>query len=783
MLISLKWLNEYIDIKDKEIPELENALTMIGQEVEKIETKFSYLKTVVTAKIVEYSKVEDSDHLTLCKVDTGSEILQIICGAPNHKLGDVVCLAKIGTQLAPDFIIKKSKIRGILSQGMLCSKKELGLGNEADGIIILPQDTKLGVALSDYYDKGDTVFELEITPNRPDCLSYIGIARELSAYYNQPLKKPEIKIEEKGENIDFSVKIQDEKLSNRYLARVIKNIKVEESPKWLKDRLEAIGVKSVNNIVDISNYVMFEMGQPNHIYDLDKLGKEVEVRRAFADEEFVTLDDKKIKLTTEDIVVASNGKAVALAGVIGGLDTCVDENTKNILIETAHFDNIMVRRSSRRHAIFTEASYRFERWVDTISLDKVSKRLAQFIGGDLQKGFVEEYKFKPILPDTLLNLEKLYKFIGKRVEKNKVLDIFKKLEIKVEDNGSDLLLTPPCFRSDLLTAQDYYEEVIRMYGFDNIENILPDLEIKKDLIIDNTKLNCTVKLILANLGLKEVINYSFIPKTAFAKIKSKEEDLIEISNPITEDFAIMRPTFMYSLLKNASDNFNRSVQNVNFFEVAKTFLKDKEITKIGIVLSGTLSKDIFNNERQYDFYDMKGIVEELFAKLNIKSYSLYRTTNEAYHLGRAADIYVGNTLLGTFGQIHPDLEENFDLENKSTIYCELNLDEMSKYMKSNFKYKSLSKYQLVTRDLAFVVKEDVQIGEILKAIEKSSKIVNKIELFDIYKGGIIEKGYKSFAIKLYISDPQKTLEEKEINEVVNKVIDKITKDYSASIRN
>jgi hypothetical protein len=237
------------------------------------------------------------------------------------------------------------------------------------------------------------------------------------------------------------------------------------------------------------------------------------------------------------------------------------------------------------------------------------------------------------------------------------------------------------------------------------------------------------------------------------------------------------------LLKNASDNFNRSVQNVNFFEVAKTFLKDKEITKIGIVLSGTLSKDIFNNERQYDFYDMKGIVEELFAKLNIKSYSLYRTTNEAYHLGRAADIYVGNTLLGTFGQIHPDLEENFDLENKSTIYCELNLDEMSKYMKSNFKYKSLSKYQLVTRDLAFVVKEDVQIGEILKAIEKSSKIVNKIELFDIYKGGIIEKGYKSFAIKLYMSDPQKTLEEKEINEVVNKVIDKITKDYSASIRN
>ena len=330
MLISLNWLNEYVDIKDKSTSELENALTMIGQEVEKIEVKYDYLKTVVTAKIVEYSKVENSDHLTLCKVDTGDEILQVICGAPNHKLGDVVCLAKIGTKLDEDFEIKKGKIRGIESYGMLCSMKELKLGEESDGIIILPQDTKLGVPLSEYFGKSDTVFELEITPNRPDCLSYLGIARELSAYYNIELKKPQISINECSEDIDYKVKIQDPTLSNRYLVRIIKGIQVKESPEWLKDRLEVLGIKSINNIVDISNYVMLELGQPNHIYDLDKLASSLEIRRANDKEHFVCLDGKEIDLTNEDIVVTSNDKPVCLAGVMGGLDTSVTSETKKI---------------------------------------------------------------------------------------------------------------------------------------------------------------------------------------------------------------------------------------------------------------------------------------------------------------------------------------------------------------------------------------------------------------------------------------------------------------------
>lgn len=786
MLISLNWLNEYVDIKDKSTSELENALTMIGQEVEKIEVKYDYLKTVVTAKIVEYSKVENSDHLTLCKVDTGDEILQVICGAPNHKLGDVVCLAKIGTKLDEDFEIKKGKIRGIESYGMLCSMKELKLGEESDGIIILPQDTKLGVPLSEYFGKSDTVFELEITPNRPDCLSYLGIARELSAYYNIELKKPQISINECSEDIDYKVKIQDPTLSNRYLVRIIKGIQVKESPEWLKDRLEVLGIKSINNIVDISNYVMLELGQPNHIYDLDKLAGSLEIRRANDKEHFVCLDGKEIDLTNEDIVVTSNDKPVCLAGVMGGLDTSVTSETKNILIETAHFENIMVRRSSRRHAIFTESSYRFERWVDTISLDNASRRIAQLVeqlaGGNLQKGYVEDYTHKPELPTSTLELSKLAKFIGKVVPKDKVLDIFKKLEIKVEDKGEQLVLTPPCFRSDLLVPQDYYEEVIRMYGFDNIENILPKLDIKKDLLMDNTKLNCDVKLILVSLGLREVINYSFIPKVAFGQIKCDEKDLIEISNPITEDFAVMRPTFMYSLIKNAVDNFNRSVQRIHFFEVGRAFIEGKELTKIGIILSGTKQKDIYNAETQYDFYDMKGIIEELFTRLNIKSYTITRSENKSLHGGRSADIYVGKNLLGSFGQIHPDLEETFNLEGKSTIYCELNLDEMKKYISKNFKYNTLSKYQLVTRDIAFAVTEDTMVGNVVKSIEKIDKLVKKVELFDVYKGIGVSSGYKSFAIKIYMIDNEKTLSENEINKVIEKIKNKVINQYGASVR-
>lgn len=786
MLISLKWLNEYVDVENKSIQELEKALTMIGQEVEKIEFKYEYLKTVITAKIVGYEKMENSDHLTICKVDTGSEILQVVCGAPNHKLGDIVALAKIGTKFSDEVIIRQTKLRGVLSQGMLCSKKELGLSDENSGILIFPNDTKLGVPLSEYFEKGDTVFELEITPNRPDCLSYIGIARELSSYYNIELHKPKFTLEEVSEKCEYDIDIKDNNISNRYIARIVKDVRVGESPKWLKDKLESIGMKSINNIVDISNYVMLELGQPNHIFDLDKLNGNIEIRRAKNKEEFVSLENKEYKLDENDIVVASRDKVVALAGVMGGNNFSVDENTKNILIETAHFDNIMVRRTSRKYAIFTESSYRFERWVNTNDLDYVSCRIASLVnelaGGQILEGSIDKCINLCKLPITTLYIDKLAKFVGKSIALEKIIDIFTRLEIAVERlDDNTLKLTPPTHRQDLLNAQDYYEEVIRLYGFDNIENILPKLDIKKEKIIDNTKLNYELKKFLSSIGLNEVINYSFIPKSSFEKIKYEYKDIIEISNPITEDFAVMRPTFMYSLIKNVVDNFNRSVEFAKFFEIGKAFVGNEEVTKIGIILAGKKSKNIYEEEKQYDYFSMKGIVEKIFNKLNI-SYQIKRSENISLHPGRSADIFVAKDKIGSFGNLHPDLEETFDLEGENVIYCELDLDKMKKYIKNTFKYTPLSKYQLVTRDLAFVIKDDVLLGNVIKEITKVDKLINKVELFDIYKGTGIEDGYKSFAFKIQMIDSEKTLKEEDINEVIEKIKNKVISTYGAILR-
>lgn len=794
MLISLNWLNEYVNIKDKSIKELENALTMIGQEVEKIENKYEYLDKVVTAKIVEYGMHENSDHLTVCKVDNGKEILQVVCGASNHKNGDIVALAQVGTKLSPDFEIKKGKIRGVESNGMLCSQKELGLGEEHDGIIILPADTPIGVPFNKFLGKDDIIFELEITPNRPDCLSYIGIARELGAYYGIEVKKPCCKIiGESDKKNTVNIEIEDENLSNRYVARLIENVKVGPSPKWLKDKLEALGMKSINNIVDASNFVMLEQNQPNHIFDFDKLNSNnISVSRARNEEKFVTLDNQELELDDKDIVIRANDKVVALAGVMGGLDTCVDDNTTNILLEVAHFNSQNVRKTSRKHNIISESSYRFERRVDSSNLHNVINRLANVIqevaGGQILYGINELIKKVETEPVAKLSFERLNRFVGKVIEKSTVINILENLEIKVSDLGDELELTAPSFRADLVNEQDYFEEIIRIYGFDNIENVLPKLDINKNRVIDTTKLNYSIKQICANLGLREVINYSFIPKKSLELTKTHMEEIniIEIENPITEDFAIMRSNLMYSLLKNVKDNFNKSFTNIRFFEVSKVFEsingKTIETEKLAVILAGSTDKNVYDKGTCYNFYDIKGIFEKIFENLGISSYRLFRSDSNKLHPGRSADIYIGKEKLANFGEIHPDIQENFELENKALMYLEMNISALSKYIKNNIKYKSLSKYQSTTRDLALVVREEVLIGDILRTVEKIDEIVQKVELFDIYRGIGVEPGYKSFAISILMRDANKTLEEKEINAVVDKIKEKLSKEFDAILR-
>ena len=798
MLISLNWLKQYIDLDGIEINEMENSLTMIGQEVEKIEIAGSNLENVVTAKIIEKEMHPDSDHLTVCKVDNGKEILQIVCGASNHKAGDKVVLAQIGAKLSEDFVIKKGKIRGKESCGMLCSEVELGIGSDKDGIIILPEDAPIGVPFKDYLGINDTVFELEITPNRPDCLSHIGIARELSAYYGKELKYPETEIkseisEKTSDNVKVS--IEDSNLSRRYVTRILKNVTVKESPKWLKERIEAIGLRSINNIVDVSNFILMEMNHPNHVFDLDKIeGNEIKVKSAVKGDKLVTLDEQERELEDGDIVICDSKKILALGGVMGGLDSEVTDNTKNILLEVAQFNPQNVRKTSRRLTLSSDSSYRFERGIDVEDSIKVINRLANLIqevaGGEILNGYVDVYPVPHENKVAELNFERLNRFVGKVIPREKVIEILRNLEIDVKDNGETLTLTAPSYRGDLELEQDYFEEVIRMYGFDNIENILPRVDINKNSTLDTTKLTDRVKTICASVGLKEVINYSFIPKDALQKLKFtgvSEDKLIDISNPITEDFVTMRPTLLYSLIKNAKDNMNRNVSNIRFFEVSRTFEKAEELAKedikVGIILAGENDKTLWNPKPiHYDFYDLKGIVEEIFSKLKFQSFSIKRSVQTEFHPGRSADVFVGKEYIGSFGEIHPDVLENFGLNKKTVLVAEFNIELIKKYINKPFVYQGIVKYPAVPRDLALVMNENILVGDVLKTIEKIDKKVEKVELFDIYQGIGVEPGKKSVAISILLRDNSKTLEEKEINDIIDKILAKMKKDYMAELR-
>lgn len=798
MLISLNWLKQYIDLDGIEINEMENALTMIGQEVEKIEVLGENLENVVTAQIIEKEMHPDSDHLTICKVDNGKEILQIVCGAPNHKAGDKVVLAQVGAKLVPDFVIKKGKIRGVESNGMLCSEEELHIGKDSSGIMILPEDTPVGVPMKEYLGINDTVFELEITPNRPDCLSHIGIARELGAYYSKEVKYPSFVInsessEKTADNI--SVEIEDSNLAKRYVARIVKNVTVKESPKWLKERVESIGIRSINNIVDASNFIMMELNQPNHTFDLDKIeGGKIVVRAGHENEKLVTLDEQERELNSDDIVISDGVKAVALGGVMGGQNSEITENTKNILLEVANFNSQNVRKTSRRLTLFSESSYRFERRVDEENAINVINRLANIIqevaGGEILEGVVDNYPVPYKKKTATLNFERLNRFVGKNIPRETVIGILTRLEIEVVDNGETLTLTAPTYRDDLENEQDYFEEVIRMYGFDNIENILPKLDISEKPVIDTTKLSTQVKLIAANAGLKEVINYSFVPKDAMEKIKYtsvERENLIDLLRPITEDFVTLRPTLLYSLLKNAKENMNRNATNIRFFEVSRTFVKAEELAKeevkLGIILAGENNKTLWNPKPvPYDFYDLKGIVEEIFTQLKFNNYMIKRSEQSQYHPGRSVDVFVGRELIGSFGEIHPDVLENFDLGKTSVLVGEFNIDLIQKYIGKKIKYQGIVKYPAVPRDFAFVMREDILVGDVLKTIQKVDKKIEKVELFDIYQGAGVLPGMKSVAISVILRDKNKTLEEKEIVDISNKIVAKVEKDYGAVLR-
>ncbi|WP_022820096.1 phenylalanine--tRNA ligase subunit beta [Fusobacterium russii] len=795
MLISLNWLKQYVDIKEN-IEELANALTMIGQEVEAIEIQGKYLDKVVIGQIVEFERHPNADKLTLLKVDIGEEEnLQIICGATNHKLNDKVVVAKIGAILPGDFKIKKNKIRDIESYGMLCSEVELDLGEDKSGIIILPEDAPIGKEYREYLNLNDVIFELEITPNRPDCLSHIGIAREIAAYYGRKVKYPSIDLRESIESVNTLIKvnIEDKDRCKRYMGRIIKNVEIKDSPDWLKDRIRSMGLKPINNVVDITNFVMFEYNQPMHAFDFDKLQGNINVRAAKAREQITTLDGIERELKNNELVIADDVKAIAIAGIIGGKATQIESETKNIFLEVAYFTPENIRKTSRELGIFTDSSYRNERGLDIENLDVVINRATALIvevaGGEVLSEEIDRYIEKPTKIEIPLNLEKLNKFIGKELSYDEVGKILINLDITIKSLAEDnMILVPPSYRQDLQRPADMYEEIIRMYGFENIEPRIPEASIESGKENINFTISNLIRDILKESGLNEVINYSFIPKET-KELFNFTDDLIELKNPLSEDMAIMRPTLMYSLISNIKDNLNRNQNDLKIFEVAKTFSDfcdedlAKEELKVAIAICGKAEKTLWYQPKEaYNFFNLKGYVENLFEKIGITKYSLERSNDNNFHPGVSADLKIGIDLLGTFGEIHPLLIEKIGIKREKVYYAEFNLSKMLKYMKIKVNYESISKYPEVLRDLAVTLDKDILVGEMTKDIKKKISLVEKIDIFDVYSGDKIESGKKSVAMSIVLRDKYKTLSEEEIEKTMKDILRLIKEKYNGEIR-
>ena len=794
MLISLDWLKQYVDIKEN-IKELDNALTMIGQEVEAIDIQGKDLDHVVVGEIVEYGKHPNSDRLTLLKVNVGEEApLQIVCGAPNHKLGDKVVVAKIGAVLPGNFKIKKSKIRDVESFGMLCSEVELGLGEDADGIIILPEDAPVGEEYRKYAGLDDVIFELEITPNRPDCLSHIGIAREIAAYYGRKVKYPVANFTETIESTTkvAKVTVEDKERCKRYMGRVITNVKVGESPEWLKKRIRAMGMHPINNIVDITNFVMFEYNQPMHAFDLDKVENgSVVVRSATPGEKITTLDGVERELNNEELVIANDDKAIAIAGIIGGVETEITSETKNIFLEVANFEPSNIRKTARRLGVTTESSYRNERGMDPEGVEEASDRavalIVEIAGGEVLDGAIDRYVEKPQKFEIPLSFEKLNKFVGKEISEDVVGKILSNLGLGIKKLSQDtIIVTPPSFRGDLTRTADIYEEIIRMYGFDNIEAIMPVENIQAGTREPNVELTDEAKKIIREIGLQEVVNYSFIPRNA-VEILNIKDPVINISNPLSEDMAILRPTLMWSLLANIRDNINRNQFDLRLAEVSRIFTPGEKLAneelRICIGLAGRPERTLWNPKPEsYDFYTIKGYVEKVMDFLGIARYRLSRTTDTNFHPGRSAEISIGNDVVGVFGEIHPDVQEKMEIKRERVYIAELNLAKLAKYRKKTIKYESIVKYPEVTRDLAIVLDRDVLVGDMVDAIKRVSPLIEKVDIFDVYQGEKIDADKKSAAISIVLRNKTKTLDEKEINGVIEKVLALIAKEYKGQIR-
>ena len=792
MDLPMSWLSDYTDITGVTPKEYSDKMTMSGSKVEGVENLGKDIDKVVVGKVLECEMHPDSDHLHVCMVDVGEgEPIQIVCGAPNVAVGQKVPVALNGAILPEGIKIKKGKLRGVMSNGMICSHDELGiepsrLGYEPEyGILVLDENAEIGSDVKDLFGLNENVVEFEITSNRPDCFSIIGLARETAATFKKPFNVPTPKVKEVGGDINdmLSVEILDKDKCKRYCARAVKNVKIGPSPKWMRERLEACGVRAINNIVDITNYVLLEYGQPMHAFDIrDIAGSKITVRRANDGESIKTLDEQDRTLINDDLVIADNERAIAIAGVMGGFNSEIKDDTTTVVFESAMFDAASVRLTAQRVGLRTEASSRYEKGLDYHNTVPAIERACELVEildcGENVSGMIDvlgnveepvSIKFRP---------DKINSFLGTDIAEADMLDIFERLGIECRD----MMLYPPSWRPDLLAEADIAEEVARFYGYDLIPTTLMVGQTTCGILTDEQKLEREISNILTAQGLYEVYTYNFQSPTMLDKLNvapnSPLRNQVKISNPLGEDTSVMRTTMAGSMLETLSRNYNYRTKSGKFFELGRVYIPNEK----GQLPDEprTLMIGMYND---VDFFDIKGVCEEMFAQLHITDVEYERLTdNPVYHPGRSAVIKANGKTLGVIGEVHPSVLRNFEIGAKAYI-GELDFTAIFNAANRDVKYTSLTKFPAVTRDFSIVCDIETPVAEIEKVMKKAGgKLLSKLELNDVYTGSQIPEGKKSVMYKAEFKAPDRSLTGEEADNLHAKIVKNLSNELGAELR-
>lgn len=810
MQVSIKWLHDYIDFNES-AEELADKLTMAGIPVENVIRADEGLDKVVTGRIESIVPHPDSDHMVITQMNVGlAENVQIVTGAQNVREGQIVPVAMIGANLPNGMKISKGKLRGVASNGMLCSAQELKLDltklpeEQKTGIYILPEDTAIGIPAKEVLGLDDVVLEFELTANRGDCFSVWGLVREVAVITGNTPKWPEIKVDEnEPENTSdmVSVKIEAPELCYRFSSRVLKNVKIGPSPEWMQQRLEGAGIRAINNVVDVTNFVMVELGQPMHAYDYDQVaGHTLIARKAVAGENLHTLDDSSRLAKGEELVIADSEKPAGLAGVMGGLESEVTENTTTVILEAAAFNGPSIRRTSRSCGLHSEASGRFERGVDVTETQRALNRAAQLLqemgACTVTKGIVDVYPEPKQPVSVYFTAEQINNRLGTDIPAEKMVEILESLCFGVTAEGEGYRVSVPSWRNDVIFMEDLSEEIARIYGFDNIHAGKPQGCMVQGRQSERQEFIDMSRLCLSYMGMSEELSFSFTSPDMLDKMNLPADHelrkAIPIMNPLTDEYPLVRTSLIASVLENAVRNISRKNEDLKLFDIAPVFYPKQlpltelptEAVKIAGLMCGRRYPLGWNNDNnaQIDFYDAKGIVEEYLDKITVNRYTVEAGEHYAMHPGKTALFKKGKEVIAAVGELHPKIAENMGITKKCYIF-DMDVDVLMKYISKKITIEQLPKFPGITRDLAMLVDANVTEAEIERVISKNAgNLFKGVTLFDVYTGKQVEEGKKSIAFTMQFQSNERTLTDKEVDEAFQNILAAVQKEFNAELR-